>query len=212
MTWSEGFTPGFASSVGKSARFTGLSSRKTSWSLLIVTTMRCCVISWTVLVFGTFTSMPDCSTGAVSMKITSSTSTTSTSGVMLISESDVRVAPLLAVKATRGLPFNRIFLGFERDFFQAVQQFAGEVIHPCPEVAGLCGKAVVGNHSRNGHKQSGCGGDQRFRNARSNSTQSRGTRCAQAVEGVHNAHHGSEQANKGSRRSNRGQRSKPLFH
>ena len=37
--------------------------------------------------FGTATSMPDCRTGAVSMKMTSSTSTTSTSGVMLISAS-----------------------------------------------------------------------------------------------------------------------------
>ena len=55
----------------------------------MVSTMRCSVISRTVLVFGTLTWMPDCSTGAVSMKMTSSTSTTSTSGVILISASAV---------------------------------------------------------------------------------------------------------------------------
>ena len=61
--------------------------------------MRCSVISFTVRVFGTFTSIPDCSTGSVIMKITSSTSTTSTSGVMLISASEVRVCPLMVVNA-----------------------------------------------------------------------------------------------------------------
>ena len=55
--------------------------------------VRCSVISFTVRVFGTATSMPDCSTGAVIMKITSSTSTTSTSGVMLISAREDRVWP-----------------------------------------------------------------------------------------------------------------------
>ena len=38
------------------------------------------------------------------MKITSSTSTTSTSGVMLISASEDRVCPLLVVNATLNLP------------------------------------------------------------------------------------------------------------
>ena len=55
-------------------------------------------------VLGTLTSIPDCSTGSVIMKITSSTSTTSTSGVMLISASEVRVCPLLVVNATFNLP------------------------------------------------------------------------------------------------------------
>ena len=43
------------------------------------------------------------------MKITSSTSTTSTSGVMLISASDVRVCPLLVVNATLELSNNGAF-------------------------------------------------------------------------------------------------------
>ena len=48
--------------------------------------------------------MPDCSTGAVTIKIISSTSTTSTNGVTLISESDVSVRPLLVVNAISVLP------------------------------------------------------------------------------------------------------------
>src|SRR6185437_8987046 len=162
MTCCDGSTPGFMSSEGKSERFTGLSSRKTSWSLLIVTTMRCCVISRTVLVFGTLTSMPDWSTGAVIMKMTRSTSTTSTSGVMLISDSEVRVAPLLAVKATGGLPFDWVFLRLERDFFEAVEQLAGEVVHAGAEVAGARGEAVEGDDGGHGNQQSGRGGNEGF--------------------------------------------------
>ena len=63
--------------------------RNTRCCLLMLTTSRSSVISFTVRVLGTLTSMPDCSTGAVTMKMISSTRTTSTSGVMLISEREV---------------------------------------------------------------------------------------------------------------------------
>ncbi len=53
-------------------------------------------------VWGTWTSIPDCSTGAVSMKMMSSTSTTSTSGVMLISASAVWVRIWPPVRMERG--------------------------------------------------------------------------------------------------------------
>src|ERR1700686_5827904 len=109
----------------------------------MVITVRSSVISLTVLVFGTLTSIPDCSTGAVTMKIISSTSTTSTSGVMLISASEVRVWPELAVKATRGLPLHRFLFG--ADLFQAIQQFAGEVVHTGAELTHRSGELVVGD-------------------------------------------------------------------
>src|SRR5216683_1991627 len=57
----------------------------------IETTTRDSEISLTVLVFGTSTSMPDCRIGAVIMKITRSTSMTSTNGTMFISEREVPV-------------------------------------------------------------------------------------------------------------------------
>ena len=59
----------------------------------MVMTRRSSVISFTVLVCGTSTSIPDCSTGAVTMKMMSSTSTTSTSGVTLMSASELWVRP-----------------------------------------------------------------------------------------------------------------------
>src|SRR5882757_815106 len=127
----------------------------------MVSTSRCWVISFTLRVFGTETSMPDCSTGAVTMKMMSSTSTTSTSGVMLISASEVRVWPLLAVKATCGLPLHRFL--FWVDLFQAVEQFAGKVVHPGAELAERRGELVVGDDGGNGHQQTGGGGDQSFR-------------------------------------------------
>src|SRR5271157_5090961 len=99
----------------------------------MVNTSRCSVISFTVRVLGTATSIPDCSTGAVIMKITSSTSTTSTSGVMLISASELRVWPLLLVKAT----FN-LGTGFMvrrggasragRNLFQRIQQLTAKIV------------------------------------------------------------------------------------
>src|ERR1700745_3262945 len=61
--------------------------RYTRWALSMVMTKRCSVISWTVFVFGTSTSMPDCRIGAVIMKMISNTRTTSMNGIMLISES-----------------------------------------------------------------------------------------------------------------------------
>src|SRR5579863_5431746 len=72
----------------------------------IETTTRESEISFTVLVFGTSTSMPDCRIGAVIMKITSSTSITSTNGTMLISEREVPVW-----RASCGIFFKRVLRG-----------------------------------------------------------------------------------------------------
>src|ERR1700743_898975 len=110
----------------------------------MVSTIRCSVSALTVLVLGTATSMPDWSTGAVSMKMTSSTSTTSTSGVMLISASDVCVCPVLLVKATCGLPLDWLLARLERDFFHAVEQLAREVVHARRKVAAARRELVVG--------------------------------------------------------------------
>src|SRR5882672_5338224 len=55
------------------------------------TTTRDSEISFTVLVFGTSTSMPDCKIGAVIMKMTRRTSMTSTKGTILMSDREVPV-------------------------------------------------------------------------------------------------------------------------
>src|ERR1700722_18258543 len=161
----------------------------------MVSTRRCCVISFTLRVFGTETSMPDCSTGAVTMKMISNTRTTSTSGVMLIAASEVRVWAVLAVKATRGLPLHRLL--FWADFFQAVQQLAGEVVHAGAKLTQRCSELVVGNHGRDGDQQTSGGGDQGFGNSRRYRAQGGRAFRAQAVKGVYDPHHGAEEAHEG---------------
>src|ERR1700691_5994281 len=138
----------------------------------MVSTRRCWVISFTVRVFGTETSIPDCSTGAVTMKMTSRTRTTSTSGVILISASEVRVWPELAVKATRGLPLHRILFGLQADFFETVEQFAREVVHAGGKLAQRGGELVVGDHRRNGDQQAGGRGNQSLGDSRRHRAQS----------------------------------------
>src|SRR5450755_2269161 len=128
----------------------------------MVTTVRCSVSWLTERVCGTATSMPDCSTGAVIMKMMSSTSTTSTSGVMLISASEDCVLPWLLVKATSGLPLDRVNARAQGDFFHAVEQFAGEIVETSAELAQGCSKGVVGDDRRDSDEKTGGGGDERF--------------------------------------------------
>src|ERR1700733_12555818 len=171
MVWCAGSLLELASRAVRSFRLIGLSCRKISESRLMVTTIRDSVISFTVLVFGTATSMPDCSTGAVSMKITSSTSTTSTSGVMLISASDVCVCPVLLVKATCGLPLDWLLARLERDLFHAVEQLAGEVVHARRKVAAARRELVVGHHRGHSDNEPGSSGNKSLRDAGRDSPQ-----------------------------------------
>ena len=113
---------------------TGLSCRKTFWSLSMVT-MRCSSVIWlTVRVCGTATSMPDCRTGAVTMKMRSRTRTTSTSGVMLMSESADCVRPLLRRRPSSRRPPAGFFVSRRlrlRDggVLDGVEELAAEVVH-----------------------------------------------------------------------------------
>src|SRR6185312_12779530 len=137
--------------------------------------------------------MPDCSTGSVIMNMISSTSTTSTKGVMLISASEVRVFPLLLVKATLDLPLPRI-LGagaalhlrcLRGNLFKRVQQLAGKIIGRRGEHPHARGELVVCHYGRNGDEQAGGRGDQRFGNARPNGAQLSGSGFTQALECLH---------------------------
>src|SRR5579859_6749415 len=164
----------------------------------MVTTRRCSVISLTVRVLGMLTSMPDCNTGAVIMKITRSTSTTSTSGVMLMSASEDCVLPLLVVKATANLLRLVALTGGAayRDFFERVQQFAAEVVGCRSEDTDTCSELVISDDGRNGNKQASGGRDKCFRYAGSDSAKRGCTSSAKAVEGIDNAHDGAEEADK----------------
>src|SRR5580698_3544248 len=137
----------------------------------MVTTTRDSVTSLIVRVLGTETSMPDCSTGAASMKITSSTSTTSTSGVMLISAREDWVRPLLLVKAISDLsiqgahgPLSLCLRGGGslRDFLQRIQQFTGEIVDSRGEDPQSGSELVVSYASRHGHEDARGGRNQGF--------------------------------------------------
>src|ERR1700730_17653492 len=82
------------------------------------TTTRDSEISFTVFVLGTSTSIPDCRIGAVIMKITSSTSITSTKGTMLISE---RVVPVW--RASCGIIFLLFYCVLLRGFVLGPEKF-----------------------------------------------------------------------------------------
>src|SRR5215469_16243447 len=179
----------------------------------MVTTRRCSVISLTVRVLGIATSMPDCSTGAVIMKITSSTSTTSTSGVMLISAREDCVLPLLVVKATANLLrlVARRRGVAHRNLFERVQQFPAEVVGCRCEDADARGELVVSNNRRHGDKQAGGGGDERLRDAGSHSAQRRGAGGAKAMKCVDHTHDSAEETDERAGGGDGGEPTEPAF-
>src|SRR4051812_213125 len=99
--------------------------------------MRGSVISFTVRVFGTATSTPDWITGAVSMKMISSTSTTSTNGVTLMSDMDVCVLPFAPVNAISVAHSLRLTRRSRRRALDGVHELQREVIHARGELAQL---------------------------------------------------------------------------
>src|SRR6266852_1391639 len=112
---------------------------------------------------GRFTSMPRYIIGAVSMKIRSRTSTTSTSGMMLIS---ARVGPI-----RRPSPLSRLnaIFGDARNLgggaSQEVQQLQREALHLRGPVLDAVDEVVVADHRGDRRTQPRCRRDERFGNA-----------------------------------------------
>ena len=146
------------------------------------------LVSWlTERVCGTATSMPDCSTGAVSMKMMSSTSTTSTSGVMLISASAVWVRvwpPLREEKAMArsssgaGLRLPRAVArgGGRRDmaaFSMALSSSRPKSSMRAANSRSWRGELVVADERGDGDGQAGGGGDEGLGDAGSDGAQGR---------------------------------------
>src|SRR5579871_827305 len=152
--------------------FTGLSFRYTRWPRSSVTTMRASVSSFTVFVFGTSTSMPDCKIGAVIMKMMSNTSTTSMNGTMLISESDVPVS-----RCTVGIAFSPRLRAVK--CFDFCDELGGEAVHARRHAANVVKVVVVSDERRDGREKSGSGCDERFGNSRRHGAQARRSRIAQ---------------------------------
>src|SRR2546422_8978848 len=147
---------------------------------------------------GKFTSMPRYIIGAVSMKIRSRTSTTSTSGMMLIS---ARLVPMR--RAPPGGPaLNAIFrrprqLG--RRTAQEVEHVEGESLHLRRPVLHPVDEVVVADDGRDGGAEAGRRRHERLRNAWRYHGEARRALRADAVEGIHDAHHGPEEADERAR-------------
>src|SRR5262245_13105673 len=141
---------------------------------------------------GRLTSMPRYIIGAVSMKISSSTSTTSTSGMMLISASEVPIRR----SPSEDWMLNAIF-GRPRELRhrtrQDVQEIEAEAIHLRRPVAHAVDGVVVAHDRRDGGGETGRGGDERRRDAGRHDRQAGRALRPGAVEGRHDAPHGAEQ-------------------
>src|SRR5579864_3204743 len=132
----------------------------------MVTTRRSSLISFTVLVFGRLTSMPDCRIGAVIIKMIRSTSMTSTKGTILISEREVpvwrascgmRFYPDLRLNFIRGVGCmsvgSRHFSLLQVILLDQRRDFHGEIIHARAHFANIMHEVVIGDHRGDGCKQ-----------------------------------------------------------
>src|SRR5215813_9515825 len=148
------------------------------------------------------TSMPRYIIGAVSRKISSSTSTTSTSGMMLIS---ARLVPIRRPPSD-GPALNAIFRGprkLRRRPAEHIQHVERKPVHlGCPMLHTI-DEVVVADDGRDGSTQA-CGrGDERLRDAWRDDREARRALRADAMEGVHDADDGAEQADERARAGGR---------
>src|SRR5262245_8878778 len=155
--------------------------------------------------------MPRYIIGAVSMKMSRRTRTTSTRGMTLISASVLRVpAPsppasaLIAILEGLCAPYEPTLdqvCQLEREVFH----FGHPVSHPPDEV-------VVADDGRNRGSQSECGRHQRAGDSGRDDRQARRALRADRREGVHDAHHRSEETDEGAGARRRGQEREVALH
>ena len=138
----------------------------------MVTTGISCAVSLTVRTFGTSTSMPNSITCAVSMKMMSSTSTTSTNGVTLISRDGVAAAP--AATRIRRHWWRRPWLLLSETALGQVEELEREIVHAGADLANQVAEVVIEDGGGNGREQADRGGDQRFGDARADGLQAGG--------------------------------------
>src|SRR5271157_5680865 len=170
----------------------------------MVTTGSSCAVSFTACTLGTSTSMPNSITWAVSMKMMSSTSTTSTNGVTLISD---RLAP----PPRRREPYppppltDKAMALLSQTALGQVQEFQGKVVHARADLPDSVAENVVENSRRDGGCQPRRRGNQRFRDARRHRAQAGRAHLSQFVKRADNAQHRAEQPNERRNRRGRGQ-------
>src|SRR6201984_3510009 len=198
---------GFVSAPTAARRVSSKCSAATGWSLIhsppassMETRIRplSSPCEFGFVVFGRLTSGPFRICGAITMKMISSTSTTSTSGVMLI-------AAFIAVgspsRIGRDFLFGRGRLDFSRFdvkpfelwyFEQAVHKLGRSPIHLDMESLDLAGEMVEGDDGWNCYKDAQGRRDQGLCDAARNHRHSARSRGRDAPEGVNDSDHGAE--------------------
>src|SRR3989442_7256261 len=138
--------------------------------------------------------MAGVTSGAVTMKITSSTSMTSTYGTMLMS----CIGPRLRCRAGMAL--------FHRLAMEDVGELLHEALEAVAQALDVVRVAVVRHHRRDGGEQADRRGDQRLGDARRHLRERRLLDVREAAKGVHDAPYRAEQADVGAQRSRRGEK------
>src|SRR2546426_3180197 len=138
--------------------------------------------------------MAGVTSGAVTMKITSSTSMTSTYGTMLMS----CIGPRLRRRAGMAL--------LHRLAMEDVGELLHEALEAVAQALDVVRVAVVRHHRRDGGKQADRRGDERLGDAGRHLRERRLLDVREAAKGVHDAPYRAEQADVGTHRSRRGEK------
>src|SRR5215472_1032304 len=143
---------------------------------------------------------PGFTSGAVTMKMTSSTIITSTYGTMLIwfirRRARIALGPAGLVVGRGGEPRLRLAL-------EDIGELLHEALEAHREPVDVVREAVVGHHRGYRREEADRRGDQRLRDPRGDRGESRLRDVRQAAEGVHDAPHGAEQPHVGAHRAHR---------
>src|ERR1035438_5085154 len=178
--------------------FTGLPLSVMLPSLVMVTTGMACAVSFTIRTLGTSTSMPNSITWAVSMKIMSRTSTTSTKGVTLISE---RAAPP-RLREPNPPPLIEIAMAsLSEAAIGQVEELQREVVHARADLADGGAEEVVENGRGDGRKKAHRRGNQGFPDAGPHRPQAGAALLAQVLKLADNSHDRAQQADEWRHRS-----------
>jgi hypothetical protein len=135
--------------------------------------------------------------GAVTMKMISSTSMTSMNGTMLISFIVRRPRPRVTTAGIRLSDPPPAAAGAAGVALQDVGELLDEGLELDGDAVDVAREAVVGHHRRDGREQADGGGHQGLGDARRHGGQRHLLQVGQADEGMHDAPHGAEQADVG---------------
>src|SRR5467141_691642 len=198
---------GFVSAPTAARRVSSKCSAATGWSLIhsppassMETRMRplSSPCEFGFVVFGRLTSGPFRICGAITMKMISSTSTTSAGGVMLMAAC-IRVGSPSRICRAFLFDLRRLhFIHFDvkplelRCFEQTVHELGRSPIHFDMESLNLARKVVEGDDSRNCDEDTQGRRDQDFSDAARNHRHSAGPRGRNAPESVNDSDHGAE--------------------